>query len=129
MRQEVQQGMALLQTFAEKLIEFLINYGFEVLGALLVLLLGFKSSASSPTWGSGVSLRLFRPFAVGDTIQVARVSGIVEEVKPCSKPSSKPASRSHFPNGRCTWSPATLTTHACAVPAVDGVVLVGVDLR
>lgn len=137
-----------MQTAIEKVTEFLVNYGFEVLGALLVLFLGFKLSqwAANATlrllerrqldltiakfiagtarglilgfaiivalgkfgitiapivaaisalafgstfalqgvlsnMGSGLSLLLFRPFKIGDTINVADVSGVVEEVK------------------------------------------------
>lgn len=147
MQHEVQKGVEFLQTILEKVIEFAVNYGFEVLGALVVLFLGYKASqwAANVTlkflekrrvdltvarftagavkglilgfamivalgkfgitiapiiaafgaiafggtfaiqgvlsnMGAGVSLLLFRPFKVGDTIEVAGVSGVVEEV-------------------------------------------------
>ncbi|MBI2174334.1 MAG: mechanosensitive ion channel family protein, partial [Candidatus Omnitrophica bacterium] len=140
--------MQILQTVLERVIGFFVSYGFEVLGALLVLFLGFKLSqwaanltlrflekkqfdltvarfmsgtvkglilgfavivalgkfgitiapivaaigalAFGGTFalqgvlsnlGSGLSLLLFRPFKIGDTIEVAGVSGVVEEVK------------------------------------------------
>ena len=38
----MQEYTALLHTMLEKIIEFLVNYSFQVIGALLVLFLGFK---------------------------------------------------------------------------------------
>lgn len=148
MKEEVQKGMQVFQTVIDRVVEFLVNYGFEVLGAVVVLFLGFKLSqwvanltlkflekkqfdltvarfmsgtvkglilgfavivalgkfgitiapivaavgavAFGGTFalqgvlsnlGSGLSLLLFRPFKIGDTIEVAGVSGVVEEVK------------------------------------------------
>jgi len=145
---EVQRSVEMLQTVVNKAAELLISYGFEVLGALVVLFLGFKLSrwaanlslqflkrkgvdvtvarfvggavrglilgfalivalgkfgitiapiiaavgaiafggtfalqGTLANMGSGLSLLFFRPFAVGDTITVAGVSGVVEEVK------------------------------------------------
>ncbi len=41
MQQEVQKGVAVIQTVVNKVVEFLVNYSFEVLGALIVLFLGW----------------------------------------------------------------------------------------
>jgi small conductance mechanosensitive channel len=148
MGDDVQKGMEMVHALGQKAAEFLITYGFQVIGALVVLFLGFKASqwaagltlkflerrrmdltvarftagtvkglifgfaiivalgkfgitiapiiaaigavAFGGTFalqgilsnmGSGLSLLLFRPFAVGDTIEVVGVSGVVEEVK------------------------------------------------
>ena len=148
MRGEIARRMAWVQTIVTKVVEFFVNYSFEVIGALIILGLGFKISewaghavatylerrkfdvvlarfaagtarglivgfavivalgkfgitiapiiaalgalafGSSlaiqgvlSNFGSGLSLLLFRPFHVGDTITIAGVSGVVEEVK------------------------------------------------
>jgi small conductance mechanosensitive channel len=148
LQQEVQKNVQMVQTAAEHVVSFLINYGFEVVGAFLILFVGFKASQWAAAFslrflerrqcdltvarfaagtirglvlgfaaiaalgkfgitiapivaaisavafggtfalqgvlsnmGSGLSLLLFRPFKVGDTIEVAGVTGIVEEVK------------------------------------------------
>ena len=148
MSQDVQDGLAMLHTTLEKIVEFLVNYSFQIIGALLVLVIGYKVSLwtaritlkflekrhvdltmarfASGTirglvlgfavivalgkfgitiapiiaaigavafggtmaiqgvlsnLGSGLSLLLFRPFTVGNTITVAGVNGVVEEVK------------------------------------------------
>ena len=148
MREEVVRGMSWVQTILAKITEFFVNYSFEVIGALIILVLGFKIAQWAgqavvrflerrkfdvvlarfaagtvkglilgfavivalgkfgitiapiiaavgalafggslaiqgvlSNFGSGLSLLLFRSFHVGDTITVAGVSGVVEEVK------------------------------------------------
>ena len=145
---QVQEGMTFVETILTKVAEFLVNYSFEVVGALLILFVGWQLSqwgakalyhflqrrkfdvtlskfiagalkglilgfaliaalgkfgvtiapliaalsalafgssfavqGTLANFGAGLSLLVSRPFVVGDTIAVAGVSGVVEEVK------------------------------------------------
>ena len=42
MRGEVERSMAWVQTIVAKVAEFFVSYSFEVIGALIILVLGFK---------------------------------------------------------------------------------------
>jgi small conductance mechanosensitive channel len=148
MQENLQQGVDFVNTSVQTVTKFLIEYGFDALGALLILGAGFVGSrwAANATFrflqgrridltvakfaggavrglifgfalivalgklgitiapivaglsalaigstfalqgvlsnmGSGLSLLFFKPFKIGDTITVAEVSGVVEEVK------------------------------------------------
>lgn len=145
---QVREGMTFVEAALAKTAEFLVNYSFEVIGACLILFLGWKigqwtakglfvflqqrkfdvtlskflaggvkglilgfaviaalgkfgitiapliAALSALAFGSsfaiqgtlanlgaGLSLLVSRPFVVGDTITVAGISGVVEEVK------------------------------------------------
>ena len=148
MHEDIQKGVATLQTVVDKIAEFLVNYSFQVIGAIVVLALGWKAGQWSArtilqflqkkhfdpilsrfaagivkgfivgfavivalgkfgitiapliagisalafgstfalqgplcNFGAGLSILLSRPFVPGNTITVAGVSGVVEEVK------------------------------------------------
>lgn len=148
MHEDIQKGVATLQTLVDKIIEFLVNYSFQVIGAVIVLVLGWKAgqwaakailrflekkrvdsilsrfaagivkgfivgfavivalgkfgititpliaglsalafgstfAIQGPlsNFGAGLSILMSRPFVPGNTITVAGVSGVVEEVK------------------------------------------------
>lgn len=53
MQDDIQQGVALAQSILEKVIAFFVNYSFEVIGAFVVLFLGWKASQ----WAARVLLR------------------------------------------------------------------------
>lgn len=145
---QVREGVTFVEAALAKAAEFLVNYSFEVLGALLILFLGwqigqwtakglfaflqqrkcdvtlskflaggvkglilgfaviaalgkfgvtiapliaalsalafggsFAIQGTLANMGAGLSLLVSRPFVLGDTITVAGVSGVVEEVK------------------------------------------------
>lgn len=44
MREEIERGMSWVQTILTKVVEFFVNYSFEVIGASIILALGFKLS-------------------------------------------------------------------------------------
>ncbi|MDP3981098.1 MAG: mechanosensitive ion channel family protein [Chlamydiota bacterium] len=144
----MKEGMGALQTLIEKIIEFSVNYSFQVIGAFIILfagillgkwvsriilkicekkkldvtLSGFMASIGKilvlvfaviialgkfgitiapfiaalgaiafgatyaiqgplSNYGAGIAIILGRPFIVGNTINVAGVSGVVEQVK------------------------------------------------
>ena len=148
MHAEVEKGVAFIQTIINRMVEFLVDYSFEVLGAVLVLVIGafvsrwagkmlqrfFHRRHFDPTlsgfavaavrggimgfalivalgkfgitiapiiaafsalvfggtfalqgplsnFAAGLTLLLTRPFTVGNTISVAGVSGVVDEIK------------------------------------------------
>lgn len=64
MQGQIQESMELLQTLVDKLAEFLVSYGFEVLGALVVLFLGFKLSR----WVANLALQFLKRKRVDLTV-------------------------------------------------------------
>jgi len=56
MTEELQQGMEIVRTVIEKVAEFLVNYSFEVIGALLILFVGHKASQ----WAGRATLRFLQ---------------------------------------------------------------------
>jgi small conductance mechanosensitive channel len=166
MGQEAEKSVAVVQSVLDKVITFLVNYSFDVLGAIVILFIGYKGSQWAgkltqnflekknfdttlsrlaagalrgvifgfaiivalgkfgititpivaaigalafggtlavqgvlSNLGAGLSLLMFRPFKVGDTITVIGVSGLVEEIKlGCTVLTNEDGERITIPN-------------------------------
>ena len=174
--QKIQEGIQMVQKLGELALEYLVKYGFQVLGGIIILFVGIKvanwvakmfisfsekqkhditltkflaniirgailvfvvlmaiekfgvtispliAAASALIFGAsfaiqaplsnyaaGLMVILTRPFAVGNTIQIKGISGVVEEVKlPCTVLVTEDGEKITIPNkeivGEVLWN-------------------------
>jgi small conductance mechanosensitive channel len=85
------EELAEVGKYMDIIIEFAIKYGFQVVYAIIILIIGlivarWLANMIAPlaglmsNYGAGLSIIIARPFVVGDTINIQGVSGVVEEI-------------------------------------------------